>query len=500
MKSNSGSIKSGAVISYISVFLTIVITFFYTPWMIRQIGVSDYGLYSLVITFIAYFVMDFGMSGTVTRFIAKYRAEGNEQKVDNLLGLIFKVYLLIDSLIFLVLLVVGFFLAGIFQGLTIEEIEKLRILYAIAALFSVLSFVLKPIHGAMMAYEFFVETKLIDMVQRVGTVVLIVIALLLGMGVYALVLINGSVALCTSVLLYYQFRKKSGVRINFHYFDKPEIKALLGFSIWIFLITMAQRFRLTFMPSLLGMLSNSTEISIFSLGMSIEGMVYVLSSALNGLFLPKVTRLSHQGDSKAITDLMIRVGRIQFYVISLILFGFMIFGKDFIQLWVGEKFYNTYYVVLFLIGTNIVSLTQHVAGDFVMAENKVRYTATLTFIASGLALLGSVLLAPGMGAVGCAMSYFLAMSMNICQLNIFYRKKLNIGVGRFFRNCHLKLLPATCLIGAAFYGIKQFVHTDTWVSLTLLGSVFVLATIIIDYLFLFNKDEISLVTKLINRK
>lgn len=497
---NSSSIKAGAIISYISVFLTIAITFFYTPWMIRQIGVSDYGLYSLVITFIAYFVMDFGLSGTVTRFIAKYRAEGDESKIENLMGLIFKVYLAIDAVIFLVLLVVGFFLAGIFQGLTPEEIDKLRVLYAMAAIFSVLSFVFKPIHGAMMAYEYFVETKLIDMIQKVGTVLMIVIALLLGMGVYALVLINGAVAMGTSLCLYFMFKRKSGIKVNYHYFEKTEMKALLGFSIWIFLITMAQRFRLTFMPSLLGMLSNSTEISIFSLGMSIEGMVYVLSSALNGLFLPKVTRLSHQGDSNAITDLMIRVGRIQFYVISLIFFGFLLLGHDFLKLWVGDKFHNTYYVVILLIGTNIVTLTQHVASDLVMAENKVRYTATLTFIASGLALLGSILLAPSMGAVGSALSFFIAMSINIIQLNIFYRRKLNISVGKFFRNCHFKLLPAMCVISVAFCGIKQIIPTNTWSTLILFGVVFALTSALIDYFLLFNKEEKALVNKFIHRK
>lgn len=496
----SSSIKAGAVISYVSVFLSIAITFFYTPWMIRQIGMSDYGLYSLVITFIAYFVMDFGMSGTVTRFIAKYRAEGKEQKVGDLIGLIFKVYLAIDSVIFLVLLIVGCFLAGIFQGLTPEEIEKLRVLYVIAAVFSVLTFVFKPLHGVMMAYEYFVETKLIGMAQKVGTVLLIVIALLLGMGVYALVLINGAVALITSLLLYVVFRRKSKLKINFSYFDKPEMKALLGFSVWVFLITMAQRFRLTFMPSLLGMLADSTQISIFSLGMSIEGMVWVLSSALNGLFLPKVSRLSHQGDAKAITDLMIRVGRIQFYIISLIFFGFVILGQDFLHLWVGDKFHDTYFIVLFLIGTNIVSLTQHVASDLVFAENKVRYTATLTFIASGLALLGSVLLAPSMGAVGCGLSFFLAMSVNIIQLNIFYKRKLQVDVGRFFRSCHYRLMPVMCLVAALFYVAKQFIPTGSWTSLVSFGAIYAISTLAVDYFVLFNKEEKSTILSIIHRK
>lgn len=496
---NNSSIKTGAVISYVSVFLSIAITFFYTPWMIRQIGISDYGLYNLVITFISYFVLDFGLSGTVTRFLAKYRAEGDEKRIENLLGLIIKVYIAIDALIFIVLFVVGLFLAGIFQGLTPQEIEKLRILYSMAAVFSVLTFVFKPMQGAMMAFEFFVETKIIDMVQKVGTVMLIVFALIMGMGVYALVFINGAVALATSIWLYFIFKRKSGIRINLHYYDKAEMKALLGFSIWIFLITMAQRFRLTFMPSLLGMMSSSTEISIFSLGMSIEGMVYVLSSALNGLLLPRVTQLSHRGDSKALLHLTIRVGRMQFYVITLIFFGFVILGQDFLRLWVGDIFNNTYYVVLLLIGTNIVSLTQQVTSDLVLAENKVRYTATLTFVTSGLALLGSIFLAPTMGAVGCALSFFIAMCINIILLNIFYKNTLGVNVSEFFYQCHIKLLPVTIIVNVVFFAIKQFVVTDKWSALILFGLIYSVSIFLIDYFVLFNDDEKSIFSKYIHR-
>ena len=80
-----GQIAKDAIISYIAIFLNLAITFFYTPWMIRQIGISDYGLYSLVGTFIAYFIIDFGLSGTIIRFIAKYRAEGYHAKLENML-------------------------------------------------------------------------------------------------------------------------------------------------------------------------------------------------------------------------------------------------------------------------------------------------------------------------------------------------------------------------------------------------------------------------------
>ena len=487
-------IAKGAIISYIAIFLNIAITFFYTPWMIRQIGVSDYGLYSLIGTFISYFIIDFGLSGAIQRFIAKYRADGDQEKIENMLGLTTKVYLSIDAVIFLVLFVCYFFITDIFGGLTPDEIEKLKVLYVIAGTFSVLSFVWHPMNGAMMAYEYFVANKLMDMFQKVGTVVLIVIVLLLNGGVYELVFITGAVAFLSSLFKFLIFKHKSRIKINWGYFNKQEMKSLMSFSGWVFLTSMAQRFRLTLIPTLLGILANSTEISIFALGMTIEAMIYTLSSALNGLFLPKVTRmLKSENSSKEITDLMIRVGRLQLYIIGLILMGFWLVGQPFLNLWVGEKFQMSFYVVIFLTITNIVTLTQHIADNVVYAENKVRYTATMTFITSALSLIGSIILAPRYGAVGCAFAFGIAMTINLIWLNVFYKKKLHLEVGRFFRECHMRILPLLIVITIGAFFFQKCLTINSWAGLFSFIASYSLIYILASYLFLFNQEEKALV-------
>ena len=317
-KTGRSQIAKGAVISYISIFLNIVITLVYTPWMIHKVGVSDYGLYSLVTAFLSYFTLDFGLSGTITRFIAKYRAEGDEKKISNMLGITAKVYMIFDCVIFLVIFVLYFFLADIFGGLTPEEIERMKILYCIAGIFSILSFLFKPVSGAMMAYEYFVENKLLDLVVRVGTVILIVIALLLDGNIYHIVFITGAVGFCVSVARYLIFTTKSKIRINWKYFEKAELIALFSFSAWILLVQLSQMFRINLIPTILGIFNDTKEISVFSIGRNLEAFVYTISAALNGLFLPMVTRMLHAGNRTGILNLMIRVGRLQLYIFFLI--------------------------------------------------------------------------------------------------------------------------------------------------------------------------------------
>lgn len=76
----ANQIKTGALLSYGSIIFNIISGLIYTPWMVHQIGKSDYGLYILVTMFMTYFVMDFGLGQAVARYIAKYRSEGEDEK------------------------------------------------------------------------------------------------------------------------------------------------------------------------------------------------------------------------------------------------------------------------------------------------------------------------------------------------------------------------------------------------------------------------------------
>ena len=102
-------IKAGAIMSYISLFITILIGIIYTPWMISSIGKSDYGLYVLAMSVINIFVFDFGLGDAIQRFVSKYLAEGRLDKVNKFLSVTYKLYILADVVIFIVLFSVYFF-------------------------------------------------------------------------------------------------------------------------------------------------------------------------------------------------------------------------------------------------------------------------------------------------------------------------------------------------------------------------------------------------------
>lgn len=183
MRINSrDQIKIGAILSYLSIGINIIAGLLYTPWMVDTIGKSDYGLYTLANSLITLFLVDFGLSSAVSRYVAKYRAEGRQDKVNNFLGAVYKLYLIIDAVIFVALLIIYFCIDSVYVKLTLAELEKFKVVYLISASFAVINFPFVTFNGILNSYEQFIPLKLADVIYRILLVALTVITLLFGCG------------------------------------------------------------------------------------------------------------------------------------------------------------------------------------------------------------------------------------------------------------------------------------------------------------------------------
>jgi O-antigen/teichoic acid export membrane protein len=456
MDSNK-QIKKGALISYIGIAFNVIAGLIYTPWMIHQIGKSDYSLYMLSMSFLAYFIMDFGLGQAIAKFVAKYRIDNNEQKIAQLLGLTAKLYLIIDMVIAVVLITLYFYLETIFKGLTSVEIERFKVIYVISGLFSLVSFPFTSLNGILIAYERFVLLKTTELISKMSVIILMVIALLLDYTLYALVAINAFVGLLIIVIKIYYLVKSTNTTINYGYKNKGLLKELFSISIWVSIIGIAQRLLIIMAPTILAIYSGTAEIAIFSIAMVIEGYTWTLANALNGLFLTKVSKLSNFDDRTAVTNLMIKVGRIQLYIVGILIIGFIVFGKEFIELWVGTDFENSYYVALLLVVLGLITLTQEIASTILFVEDKLKYKAILLLVSAIFSLLISISLAPYYGAIGVSFGIFTAiLSCHVVGMNIIYWKILKIDVFYFFKNCHLKIIPILLVTLLTGFMIQQY--------------------------------------------
>ena len=496
--SSSKQLKLGALMSYVAIAINIVTGLLYTPWMIHSIGRENFGLYTLAMSVISLFVFDFGLSSAVTRFIAKYLAEERQDKADNCLGLVYRLYLIIDVVLFLILVGVFFFIPQIYKELSPDEIQKFEVVYCVAALYSVISFPFIPVNGVLTAHEKFIQLKICDVAHKLIIVVAMSACLLLGGGLYSLVIVNAAAGVLTILFKLYCIRRYTPQSVSLHYSNKSEFREILGFSGWVTVIAVAQRCIFNLAPSILGALSGSTAIAILGIAITLEGYTYTFSSAINGMFLPKVSRIVADGEGDVL-PLMIRVGRIMIYVISLIVFAVVILGRDFIQLWVGPDFNESYFCAVLIILPSLLQLPQDIGSQTIYAKNKVRKLSTVYLVMAATNIAGAIILAPSLGALGICISICIAYIIRTIGMDVIFYRDLNIDVFVFFRETFVKMVIPLALSLIIGFSCDYMIPLHSWVGLVVKGGLFVLGYCVVMFTMSMNSAEKELLASLFRR-
>ena len=490
----SKQIKIGALISYFSIFFGIATGLIYTPWMMKEIGQSSYGLYTLAMSLINTFMIDFGLSMAAQRYITKYLAENDQKSVNDITGLIYKLYFAITLIILAILLVLYFFIENIYTQLTADEIEVFKGLYIIAMIYSVISFPFIPLNGMLSAYEKFIQLKLSDFVHKILGIILTIGALIAGLGVYSLVLVNLIAGILFIIVRLVMIKKSTPIKPNFNYSDLPILKELFAFSIWTSISTMVFRFLLSLAPSILGIVSpNGTDdIAVFGYAVSLESYIYMFVTAINGFFLPKLSRISVKNNAERSSEetlkLMVIVGRFILLLFILIFVGFFALGKDFINLIFGSEYEKSYYCTLLICAYGIIAYPQQIANTYVMVKNKVRARAFISLISFAVDIALSFVLGSFMGAVGVSIAICIALFLHTLMMNVLYHKSLKLNMLRFFKQCHLKLLPGILIFVAASLAIT-LIPLSGWLGFILKVLCILVAFVVIVWFIIFKGNR-----------
>lgn len=493
-----GQLKRGAILSYAAVAFNAVAGLLYTPWMIASIGADDYALYTLSISIVNFFLMDFGLGDAVSRFLSRYYAHGEQDKVSLLLSVVYRLFSILALIIALIFAVIYIFSDVIYANLGTEMLARFRVVFLIVAGYSVLGFPFLPFRGILLANEEFVGLNACTLLQRVFTVGLICICLLFGFGIYALVTVNAIGAFIFTIAKYYLVRKHTSARARMLDWDGPLAREVLGFSAWATLIQICQRMIFSIAPSIIAALSSSWEVALFGLATSLEAYVWSAANALNGMFMPEVARIREHGNAE-LQALMIRVGRIQVLIIGYIFLALVVFGQRFVTCWVGTEYSNLYFCALLVILPSMLELPQLVGDTALVVGQGIRAKAMVYSVMAVVNLTGLFVLCGPFGAIGACTSICISYLLRTGLLNVVYGMVLKIDIGSFFANVFAKWAVLALTVGIVSYGCNVLLPIGGWAGLALLVLVFTIIYLSVYWKFYFNSDEKALIQSPLKR-
>lgn len=465
-------VKAGVVLNYAVIGLNALVGLLYTPYMLRMMGQSEYGLYSLAASVIAYLtIMDFGFGNAIVRYTAKFRAEGKTEEQYSMFGMFTILYCVIGFIAFVGGAVVCYNAEHLFGGsMTMLEIERARVILAIMVFNLAVSFPLGVYGFIVTAYERFVFQKTLNIVRILLNTAVMICLLHFGYKAVAMVVVQTVFNLLTFFVNWIYCRRKIKIRVNYGSFRWGFLKEVAIYSFWIFLNAIMDKIYWSTGQFVLGVVVGTTAVAIFAVAIHLQNIYMSLSVAVTGVFLPKVSAMIAQHSStQEISDLFIRVGRVQYAVMAFILSGFLVFGRPFIILWAGEEYSQTYEITLLFFVGLIVPLVQNMGIIILQARNQMKFRSVVYIIIAAISFIGQIFLSKIYGAIGCAISIVVALIIGQgVVMNIYYYCKQDIDIPRFWREiAKMSIVPIVVVVAGlwvtTFYSITTIANFVTGV-------------------------------------
>ena len=491
-------LKAGVVLNYVVIILNTVVGLLYTPYMLRMMGQSEYGLYSLVASVIAYLtVLDLGFGNAIVRYTAKFRAEKKTEEQYEMFGMFFLLYLVIGIIAFGIGLGLYFNVGTLFgDTMTAVELDRARIMMLLLVANLAFTFPMSIWGSIIQAYEDFVFQKSLNIFRIILNTAVMICLLHFGYKAVAMVVVQTIFNVLTLVLNFIYCRRKLNIHIYFRFkhFHWGFLKEVAIYSFWIFLNAIMDRVYWSTGQFVLGAIVGTAAVAVSAIAIQLEGMYMQFSTAISSVFLPKVTAMVATNRSrKEISDLFIRTGRMQYIVLAYILSGFIIFGRQFIELWAGADYSDAYIISLLFFIPLTVPLIQNLGITILQARNEMKFRSVLYIIIALVSLAMQIVLTRFFGGIGCAMGVSGALVVGqILIMNVYYQRRQDLDIKTFWKEISKMSIIPIVLIFSSMLVIRHFFALDSWGKLILGIAAFSLVYIPLFFRFSMTDDERNL--------
>ncbi len=499
-------LKIGAILNYIVIGMSVLVGLLYTPYMLRMMGQSEYGLYSLVASIIAYLtVLDLGFGNAITRYTAKFKSLGKTQEQYEMFGMFFILYIGIS--VVACMIGVGLYLnvETIFGGsMNPTELSRTKVLMVILLANLAFNFPMSIFGSIIYAYERFIFPKIVNIIRVVLNLVVMVYLLENGYKAIGMAVVQTVFNVLTLTLNFFYCKYSLKIKMYFGKFNWIFLKEVALYSFWIFLNAIMDRVYWSTGQFVLGSFVGAVAVSVFALAIQLETMYMQFSTAISSLFLPKVTAMVATGnDEKAISELFIKTGRIQYIIMSFIFCGFVVFGQAFIGIWAGEGYEDVFIITLLFFIALLPPLIQNMGLTILQARNQMKFRSLLCICVAVVALVLEVLFARWWGGIGCAVaiSGVLLIGSGLI-LNLYYHIKQGLDIPKFWMNI-IRMSVGPAVVTVVFYQLTKQFEITSWFAFIKWVIPFAVCYLGIMFVCSLNDYERNLVTaplkKLANR-
>lgn len=477
--------KIALILTYIKMFIGIIIAFGFTPYLIGNLGNNGYGVYILGVSFLGFLsIIELGLGDSVVRFIIKNKTA---DKKGHLFFNLFILYFILSVFLILCSWFVYDNLDLIFSsGFDDDEVRQFKSIFFLVVISCVLTLLCSPFTSYLYAKEKFIFIRLVEMVSMVLTVLLIVLVFQFNVSPYEAFRATFIVLLLGVIIksLYASVFLKLPIEIT--YFDPSLIKSVSLYALPIFVVVISELIYWKLDNIIIAYTLAPSFIAVYSIGLMFHKYFMAFATSISRLMTPSL--IVSMDENSSIDNIVMdiaKIAKLQAFVVFYILFGIISIGKDFIILWIGDSYISAYYIMLLIMIPFSFELIGNLRNTLLQVRGLYWYRATIVIVSSFINVILTFYFIKVSGIIGVAIATSISLVISYIATHIMLYKKAGFNL-KLFYNITFSGYPIVLTLSVVFFVFTlYFDFPVTWGNLIIKSMCFTLVYFISNWFFSF---------------
>jgi O-antigen/teichoic acid export membrane protein len=445
----SSQIIKNVLMNWAAFAATIGIGFVMSPFLVRHLGDSIYGVWILVGSLVGYLgLLDFGITSSTVKYIAEYRALKDQTAINRLVTTSLAIYSVIGVVTLAVSTIAAVFFNKIFD--TPLSFSTAAAVVLITGCNLALSFPASVFVGLIRGYQRYDIDSTITVITLIIRSSLIVLLILKGYGILTLAAVTFAFDMFRLIyLIRWAYKLNSHIEIKREHYDYAQMRKLFGYSIFAFLMIIGKKLIFYTDAIVIGIFMPLAAVTLYSVANRLVTYLLQVSETL-GVLTPTASDMGARNDQRAIKEMLVISTKYMLLIALPVAAVFLILGESFITLWMGQEYAGSAVILSILTVSVLAHLLEMPAHTMLLGLGKHRIVAWFTLAQSVINLGLSLALVKPYGLKGVALGTTIPMvAFTFIALFVYLRNYLQVPVGEYVR----RSMPLPFLIQAPFVAL-----------------------------------------------
>jgi O-antigen/teichoic acid export membrane protein len=467
-----------------------IFTLFVTPILIFKLGIKNYGIYLFVNTAISLLgILDFGISIAVTKYMAYYHGQKNEEAIATLSRSANSLFLIISFFGFLALSVIALFGAKLLPA-QFANYAQYSPLFLLAGGIFFANNIDTTYTVTLNAFQRFDISNKIGIISITISSLSMLVAVLLGGSLQIIFLILLIISILFAFITFYSV-KKILPQASFRFgWDREEVKKCYRFGVVTSINNIANTALSSLDRLIIPFFAGPSNLTYYSVPGNVTMRIPSFANTFSTTLFPMASQLDGKKDKAKIETFYIRSFRLITIIASALTITAVAFAYKILLYWLNADFASHSTDILIILAfTNFILALFGPLSAFLLGLGKLKFLTIMSVMMSILNVILLCILLPLYGITGAAWAYLLSV---VPVAYMFYYTEKNYLALSYRKKYYTKKIAYTFITSCIVWIVDVFLLSPLVVNLTtlvIIGGVSVLGYLLLYRLFGFFEEE-----------